>query len=126
MTSWEEFQKGQIPDSVIKEASKLQLVKRSTQAPAKQGFFENLFNFIDRGIDTIDNGSKKISAAMDRYGQAKAGMKYNQQNFKKNWNENVINTPRYRGEDWIEGIPNIAVIAALGGVLLLVMMKKGN
>lgn len=96
--------------------------------PAKKGWLDSALTFVDNAMGVVDRGATRAAAVMEKYGQIKGKTQAATYQLENAYRRNVVETPRYLGDDWIPGIPNGALIGVgVGlGLLLVFSMKKGN
>lgn len=103
-----------------------------TPAPAVKpasgkSWLDSVLSFADGAINFVDRNATKAVNLMDRYGQVKGKTKAASYELDHAYRRNILQTPRYEGDDWIPGIPNVALIGGGAGLLLMVLlMRKGN
>ena len=100
-----------------------------TVKPASSGnWLDKALIYADKAVSFVDRNATKAVNLMDKFGQVKGKTKAAAYRVDDSYRRNVIQTPRYEGEDWVPGLPNIALIA--GGIGLVVVMglvmKRSN
>lgn len=97
------------------------------KAASGKSWLDSVLSFADGAINFVDRNATKAVNLMDRYGQVKGKTKAASYELDHAYRRNILQTPRYEGEDWIPGIPNVAVIGGGAALLLMVLlMRKGN
>ena len=96
--------------------------------PTKKGWLDSALTFVDNAMGFVDRNATKAAAVMEKYGQIKGKTQAASYQLENAYRRNVAETPRYVGDDWIPGLPNVALIGVgVGlGLLLVFSMRKGN
>ena len=114
---------------IYKPGAKPVMTYKPEPPAPKTGILDNILNFVDK---TVDKGT----TILDKVGQAKAKVDLIKTRANTGWQQwqtgyenNIVNTPRYTGDDWITGIPNGVVIVAglaIVGLGIFAMSRKGE